>query len=180
METFDEHVFVAALAIRPEDARRYLSTFNPRWLRDANLIPILQEVFDFTKKFGVPPDLKTLNTIFKDRDPISFNLTFEPAIEKLRTVDFSTPEVLHTLDKARNVAIIRSFQELASNQGFLKIQSELNGTDALNVMHTWINQFANTSDEETCTIKEAIERLTDRPAQVGTMTKIACGITPFD
>ena len=68
MTNFDEKAFLYALAARPEDAKRFAVTFKPEWLHTTEYIPVLAELYAFTRKHGSQPSISTLHEIFKDKD----------------------------------------------------------------------------------------------------------------
>ena len=61
---FNEKLFVYSLTTRPVDAKRFSILFKPEWLSTAEYIPILSEIFEFTKAHSEPPSIETLKKVF--------------------------------------------------------------------------------------------------------------------
>ena len=116
---FDEDAFVKALTERPEDARKFTTSFNAGWLNDAELIPVVQEIYAFVRKEKIPPSVETLRKIFLLKDSEAYNLRFEPVFSRLEQCEPDPSYTLFTLNQARDVAITRSFINLTQDAAMI-------------------------------------------------------------
>lgn len=179
-QKFDEGVFLYALSARLEDARRFSQIFRPSWLRNASYVPILEEIYLFTKTHGIPPSLNTLGKIFEERDPSSYELRYSKILGDLAAKSPDTSEILHTLDKARDAAVVHSFQEMEAEQSFLHAQRDYEGKAVLESVNRWLQQFVGLADERAMNLKEAVDHLIETRGFMWTDAKIPCGIAPID
>ena len=99
---FDERIFLYALGSRPEDAKKFAATFKPSWLRTTEFIPILAELYAFTRKYGEQPSIKTLHKVFKDKDEEAYNLRYKSALDNITKNIPDRSAILYVLDKARD------------------------------------------------------------------------------
>ena len=83
---FNEPLFVYSLTTRPVDAKRFSILFKPEWLSQAEYIPILNEIFKFTKAHNEPPSIETLKTVFEDKDQSAYELRYKTTLENLKTL----------------------------------------------------------------------------------------------
>lgn len=179
-ELFDEDTFVRALMERPEDAKRFATNFSPEWVRKAELAPILDEIFGFVKKYGVGPSLPTLHKVFKDRDEGVYNLRYQEVLNRLEKVENDHSHMLYTLDRAKDYAIIRSFQQFASDSRFLELQADMKGVPMLEALNRWQLQFGSENVDRTMNIKEATDHLVQNHGFASAVVPIPCGIQPID
>ena len=180
MSQFDEPLFLHALMARPEFVRQFSTVFLPDWLDDPTLIPILQEIYDFTKKHGVPPDVPTLERIFKDRDASMFELRFRNALVAIRSSAPTAAEMIYTLDRARSVAMARSLMKLVTHTDFLSLATDNDGESMMKLMHQCLSQFSENTDESSLHIKDALDLLIQEQGDMVTRDPIPCGIKPMD
>ncbi len=177
---FNEKVFIYSLASRPEDAKRFATTFRPDWLHSTELIPILSELFAFTRKHGEQPSIDTLHTVFKDKDEDAYNLRYKAALDSITDEVPDRSTMLYTLDKARDTGVVRDFQDLVNDSSFLKNQADLDGSHMLRTLHTFFNRHGDASDIRTMDMKEAVEHLMDESGFEQKLQRIECGIKKID
>ena len=180
MNKFDEKAFIFALASRPEDAKRFATTFRPDWLNTTEYIPILAELYAFTRKHGTQPSIHTLHQIFKDKDEEAYNLRYKEALDSITEEVPDKSKVLYTLDKAREYGVVRDFQELANDQSFLKQQADLEGNSIIKGLHKFLMRHGDTSADKTMDIREAIDHLIDNHGFTPELVRIPCGIHIID
>jgi replicative DNA helicase len=178
--TFDEDVFVWAATTRPSDTKRLLEIFKPEWLSEAELVPILREIFSFTKEHGIPPSLKLLHDIFKSRDEDVYKLRIAPALKRIQARQPDSSETLYALSKVRDLSVVRSFQALTSSQVMLEREADIDGTAVLSNVHKWLLKFNAPNDEETVDIKTAVESLVLSHGFDAAPTRVPVGIKPLD
>lgn len=165
---------------RPEDAKKFATTFKPEWLRKPELAPILNEIFLFVKKYGVPPSLPTLHLVVADKDKEAYDLRYKGVLEGLSSQDVEQSKVLYTIDKARDFSIIRSFQAITSETAFLELQSDMRGSAIVDIINQWKLQFDGAQIDRTMSIKEAVDHLVQASGFVNEFGPISCGIKPLD
>lgn len=179
-EQFDERIFLYALASRPEDARKFATTFKPEWLNKAEYVPILAELYAFTRKHGEQPSIATLHQIFKDKDDEAYTLRYKNVLDSITAEIPDKSSVLYTLGQARDTGIIRDFNEMVTDQTFLRSQMNLKGSDVLRVLHTFFNRHGEVSEDRTMDIKAAIENLIDTHGFMPEVVRIPTGIEIID
>jgi replicative DNA helicase len=154
--------------------------FRPEWLNNPELIPIIDTIYSFTKEHGTPPNLPVLHSIFEKDNPEAYKTRFRPALNRIAELAPTPPEILYTLSQVRDVAVVRSFQDVASNQAFMESQADYNGKNMLRALSSWLNKFSSVSDEETLDIKSAIRKLVERQGLDNKQVRIPVGIKVFD
>ena len=177
---FDERAFLYALASRPEDAKRFATMFKPDWLHTTEYIPILAELFAFTRKHGEQPSIDTLHKVFKDKDEDAYELRYKAALDSLTAEVPDRSAMLYTLEKARDTGVVRDFQELVNDSSFLKNQADLDGSHMLRTLHTFFNRHGESSDIRTMDMKEAVDHLMDESGFEQKLQRIECGIKKID
>jgi hypothetical protein len=177
---FDERAFIYALCSRPEDARKFATKFKPSWLHTTEYVPILAEVFAFTREHGEGPSIDTLHKVFKDKDAEAYELRYRGALDSITDVIPDRSTQIYTLGKARDAGVVRDFQELNADQGFLQKQAELDGGDMLKILHKFFNKHGDNHDDRTMDVQEAIDHLVDSRGFKPELIRIPCGIHVID
>jgi len=177
---FDEAAFIYALASRPEDARKFATTFKPAWLNTAEYVPILAELFAFTRKHGEQPSIATLHKVFEDKDQEAYNLRYKAALDTITDDIPDRSTQLFVLGKARDTGVVRDFLELTADQGFLKKQIDLEGGSVLETLHQFFNKHGDLSEDRTMNVREAIDNLVDSHGFMPDLIRIPCGIKVID
>lgn len=180
MEHFDEEIFIWSLTQRLEDARAFSQIFHPDWLREPPLRAILGKIYSFLKEFGLPPDIPTLHRVFKDEDKETWELRYKDVLDKLAELNPALPEQAYVLKQAREVAIVRSFQGMVAEQDMMRAQAQYDGTAIMKEVNRWLNKFSDVTDEESCHLSEAVEKLIQEEGWTKRTEKMASGIKPFD
>lgn len=179
-EAFDEKVFLYALSSRPEDAKKFATSFKPEWLNKTEYIPILAELYAFTRKHGEQPSIPTLHQVFKDKDEEAYVLRYKNALDSITAEVPDTSSILYTLSKARDTGVVRDFQDMVSDQNFLRHQMDLKGSDVLKTLHKFFNRHGDISEDRTMDIKAAIENLIDSHGFMPEVVRIPSGIKIID
>jgi replicative DNA helicase len=177
---FKEGVFVKSLTERREDARRFGTIFRPDWLETAQLRPILATIYEFLSKYDTPPSLTVLHEIFSSRDESQYKNRYKKILEDLEAIPADIAEILFTLDKAKDVAVVRSLSDLTSSADFASMSEEFDGTGQIKGIQNWIYQFSESSDEVELDIKEGIERLVKERGINTPTARIKCGVDIVD
>lgn len=178
--SFDEKAFLYALSSRPEDARKFATTFKPEWLHTTEYTPILAEIFAFTRKHGEQPTIPTLHTIFKDKDAEAYNLRYKAALDSIVAVVPDRSMMTYTLDQARDTGVVRDFQELSNSQAFLQKQADLDGSAVLKLMHKFFNKHGRDNEIRTMDVKESIENLVEQAGFQPALVRVPCGVHKID
>jgi hypothetical protein len=179
-ETFDEKAFIYALTSRPEDARKFATTFKPNWLHTAEYVPVLAEIFAFVRDHGEQPSIPTLHKVFKDKDAEAYNLRYKATLDGITADIPDRSTILYTLDQAKDAGVVRDFQEMSTGQAFLQKQADLKGSDVLKTLHKFFNKHGDTTGDRTMDIKDAIDHLVFNHGFQPEMTRIPTGVDPID
>src|SRR5271157_2930607 len=97
MSNFDEQVFVRALTERSEDARKMMGIFDPQYLRDAELIPVLRMIYSFVRKHQLSPSIKTLRKEFKAADPQAYATRYSGTLHRLEALQCDQSEYVYEI-----------------------------------------------------------------------------------
>jgi replicative DNA helicase len=157
--TFDEKVFLWAMTCRPADCRVFATKFQPSWLRTAEYVPVLDAIFNFLKKHGVPPSFQTLHQVFRDNDPNGYNARVKATLDELIANEPDLSSMVYVVEQANNLSIVRSMNELTTDQSFLLKLSQGMGREVLQDVHKWLNQHMGVDEDKTYTLDEAVANL---------------------
>jgi replicative DNA helicase len=80
----------------------------------------------------------------------------------------------------KDVAVVRSLQDMVADQAFLKAEADLDGKAILTNVYRWMSQFQNNSEEQTLTIKEAVIKLIEEKGFSTAQVRVPVGIRPLD
>lgn len=178
--SFDEKVFLWSLASRSEDAKVFVGMFKPEWLVDPVHQVILRTIFVFLKSHKVPPDFNTLEAILKKEDESVYNLRLKPVVDSLRKLLPAVPEQIYVLDQAKNVAIVRSLEQMMAQNTFQANMASYDGKVVLRNVAQWFNQFETSTDEITLRMDEATERLVREASFNSAPFQMPTNIGPID
>lgn len=177
--SFDERTFILALLQREEDAKTFSRTFNPEWLLDATLQPMMGFIRDFLRKYEVAPTLPALEQYVSDKEPEAFKLRYSPTFEKLKAAekpDLAT--MVYTSRKAREYAVCRSFDSLIMTSRTM--QQDSDGDLLLKEVHRWLQSFHGMDEDLTMDFREATNYLLAQYGAKRTLEPIKTGIKPLD
>jgi len=177
---FPEEVFLKALITREEDTKKFASTFRPEWLDRAEMGVILAEVYEFLEKHGVPPSVITLRQVIKDKDSMIYEARLKGALDEIDSCTPDLSEMLYVLDKAKGVAIVRSFRDLSQDPLFSIATENFSGETVLTQVSKWMSLFEGQSDKKTVNIKEAIDTIISEDGFVTNRVRVPCGIKVID
>jgi len=178
---FREDVFLRALTERPETVKTMSRVFRPEWLKSAEFQPVLAEIYEFSKKHNVPPNGSTLRDIFQKNDKTLYEARFKNTLDKIEEAIAEVPDVLHTLEKARDVAISRSLMDMVNSPAFSEMNDEFDGAGQLQELEKWHRLFKTDHSDLDLSIREAMERLMDERGWNQQKTaRIPCGLGFID
>lgn len=161
---FNEPCFLHALVQRPELARSFSQLFQPEWLNQVELIPILETIYEFTAEHGTPPSFRTLHEVFEDKDQEVYEVRMRRVLQNLEGLEPDVSQTAYALARARDAAVVRSVQSLYSSQAWLEMEKEGKGQDILKTLHRYLSQFADTGDISSGNIRECIDELIEEHA----------------
>lgn len=177
---FDEEIFLWALTHRPAEVHKCKKTFKIDWLNSIVNRAILDRIYTFYEKKGIPPSIDTLKEILKDEFPDTYESRYAKTLNELSNLNPDTSRIIYTLDKVRDVAIVRSLNDLVNSREIVNAAKDVKGSTVLMKIEHWMNQFIYTSDEESAQLKEAVKMLfTDSTKNLKNI-KIPCGIDVID
>ena len=177
--SFDEKLFLLTLLNRPEDAKRFSQSFDPEWLQDAHLKPLLVFINRFVKAYDTGPSINALEKYLKDEEPEAYLLRYQSTINELKGMeqpDFSL--MVYTSRKAKEITICRSFlsMQLAAN-GMI---AEEKGDELLKEVQKWIHKFYGLDEDLTLDFREATNYLLEQYGKSKSLEPVETGIMPLD
>lgn len=156
---FREKIFIKALTERPETARLMLRVFEPTWLMDAELQPVLHEINEFTKKNAIPPSVGTLREIFKKQDETYYDNRMKAVLDEVEDQAATASDILYECEQARSLAVTRSFGQLIHSEHIRALQEEGEAVELMEELRKWMRTFEGSGDSVEMNIKEAIDYL---------------------
>jgi len=180
--SFSEEVFIWSLMNRAEDCKVFTNLFNPAWLKSSEFKPILEEVYNFNKKYGMPPSITALRSSIEEKDPAIYQSRYSKVIDRIENI---TPkpelaDMVMALDKAKEVAISWSLRELIQSPVFNNLGQQDRGHDQMQLINSWIRQFSDTGEEIEMNIQEAVKYLQIQKGWQSRDMNIPCGIKVID
>lgn len=180
-EEFDEKVFIWALTQRSASVKQFAGYFKAEWLRTAPLRKIYDVIVQFTKENGQPPGFKTIKSILTEEwDDEVYNIRFKEIVDEMSKGEDEPSFVTHTLEKAKQVAIVRSFQEVANSNRFLKLFQENDGYSILQELEKWRLPFSNKKEDVHLLLPDAVDKLRDSREFIENIVQAETGIDIVD
>lgn len=175
---FNEYAMVSALCNREQDAREIKKIFNPDWLKDVELKPVLKAIFEYMDIQATAPSIESLAQFMEENDKEKFDARYKTTIEQLRGYDQKIQS--YNIAKAKEAAAAYSLHYLLYEQRFQKMLEDGN-TNALKAeLSKWLSRHTESEDEGLFSIQEAYEKLLDDYPWQGRQPKISTGIRPID
>ncbi len=178
MKIFDEYAMVAALCEREQDARDVRRVFNPDWLKDAELKPVLRAVFEYMDTQSTIPSISSLSQFMQEKDQAKFNARWRTTIEQLKGYD--TKKQSYNVSKAKEAAAAYALEYLLHEQRFQKMLTDGDADGIKAEMSVWLSKHTESEDEGLFSIQEAFDKLIDDHPWQGKQPKIGTGIKPVD
>lgn len=180
--SFSEEIFILSLMQRPEDCKIYSTLFSPAWLQTVEYRPVLEEVYEFNKKYGLPPSVSALRKSIENKDPGMYQSRYKQAIDKIENIA-PKPEVsdqVLALETAKEVAIVRSLRDLVSNPVFQALGDKNRGHDQMQQIVSWMRNFQVAGQEIEMNLQEAIKYMQTQKGWNNKDAMIGTGIDVFD
>lgn len=156
---FREKIFIKALTERPETARLMMRVFEPGWLDEAPLQPVLHEIYEFIKKTGIPPSVGTLREVFKKQNETFYENRMKLVLDELEAERPEPSDVLYEIEQARSIAVTRSFAELVYGERVRSLVEEGEAVELMEELNKWRRSFEGDGDAVEMNVKEAIDYL---------------------
>ena len=179
---FSEETFIYSLMNRTEDCKLFSTLFSPAWLQTAELRPILEEVYEFNKKYGIPPSMSALRKSIEDKDPGMYKSRYKRTID---SIDNITPkpelaDMVLALETAKEVAITWSLRELVSSPVFQALGDKNQGHAQMQQILAWVRHFQQSGEELEMNLQEAVKYLQTQKGWHNSDMNIGCGIGVID
>lgn len=156
---FNEPVFIRALMERPADARRYLESFQPNWLKTAKYVPILAKIFEFTDEFKIPPGFNVLRDMFIKDDKAAYDLRYKDTLDELESLKYAEDEVLYAMEGAKDTMISWSLTHLINQPDFVRNLEDFEGGEIIKDIQRWVVKFDGSNEDVEFSIEEAVQEL---------------------
>jgi hypothetical protein len=181
VKQFDEKAFIVALTERDEDAREFAKKFNPQWLADADLQPIMRAIFDFRKEKGISPSLRVLHDYLEEIDQDIYNARWKATLISLEAYAPDRSMQRHALDKAKEAGTALAASALVHDPQFQQDMAEGDGDKVMSQLARFVGQWGtNDQGEGVFNIREAFDKLISDNGWNGRPDRIPTGILPID
>ena len=181
MKSFDEGSFIIALTERDADARVFSQVFSPQWLKDKELVPILESLYEFRKEFKVNPSISALQEFMEGKDKAMYDQRWGPTLKNLEMYPNDTAKQVLATTRAKETGSALAMDALVHSQQFQAALAEGEGDTLIKMTRHYISQWNDSEDGEgVFNIREAFDKLIDDNAWSGRPDRIASGILPLD
>lgn len=181
MKKFDESQFIIALTERDDDARSFSQVFNPQWLREKTLVPILESLYEFRKEYRINPSLSALHEFMESKDEDMYKKRWQSTLAGLELYPNDSAKQVLATTKAREAGSALALDALVHSQAFQSALAEGEGDALIKMTRHYISQWNDSEDGEgVFNIREAFDKLIDDNAWSGRPDRIASGILPLD
>lgn len=154
--------------------------FDVEWLEDVRLRPILKSIYDFLEKEKTTPSISTLHQLLKDKDDTLYLNRYKYVLDELDKVQYTISDVIYNLERARTVALSRSFKDRMTGEYVRELLEEDKGDELLKEFEDWRSSFHESNDEVECSFKQAVDSLLRSEEFVRTHVPIPTGIEVLD
>jgi len=178
MKKFDEYAMIAGLCEREQDARDIKKLFNPDWLKDAELKPVLRAVFDFMEIHDSIPSIPALSQFMEDKDKDKFNARWRTTIEQLKGYD--NKKQMMNIKLAKEAAATYALHYLIHEQRFQKMLTDGQADGLKSELSKWLSKHTESEGEGLFSIQEAFDKMVDDHPWQGKQAKITTGLYPID
>jgi len=136
-----------------------MRVFEPGWLTDAPLQPVLAAIYEFIKKTGIPPSVDTLREIFKKENETFYTNRMKLVLDEVDAATSAPSDVLYEVEQARSLAVTRSFSQLVYSERIRSLVDEGEAVELMEELNKWRRGFEGDSDAVEMNIREAIDYL---------------------
>jgi replicative DNA helicase len=179
---FDEIVFLYSLLLREEDCKKFCASYHEDWFDRAECGYVFQEMRHFLKKHLLPPSIKILRVIFKQKDVMIYEARIKEVLDEIENYDKNVDkaEIAWTLDKAQDVATVRAFKQMTEDVGVQRAIEEADGAEILKQINSLQRRFESTTDRKTMNLREAVESLVKSDGFTPMLQRVPTGINIVD
>ncbi len=180
MKEFDEKAMLAALCDREQDAQDIKKVFNPEWLKDAELKPVLKAIYEYLDSEGTNPSVDSLSQYMREKDKGKFDARWKQTIELLRPSLQDNKTMIMNVKRAKEAAATCALEYIVSEHRFQKMLEDGDADGVKGEMSRWLALHTEETGEGLYSIQEGFDKLMyDHPWQ-GKKPKIGTGIWPVD
>ncbi len=180
MKEFDEQAMLAALCEREQDCKDVKKVFNPDWLTDSELKPVLKAIYEYMDSEGTNPSIDSLSQFMKEKDKSKFDARWKNTIDLLRPFGGKARLLSMNVKRAREAATAAALQYMISENRFQKMLEEGNADGIKSEISLWLALHTEDTGEGLYSIQESFDKLMDDHPWQGKKPKIATGIRPVD
>jgi replicative DNA helicase len=180
MKDFDEKAMLAALCIREQDAKDIKKVFNPEWLKDAELKPVLKAIYEYMESEATNPSIDSLRQFMEEKDKAKFHARWKNTIELVRAEGKDNKTMSLNVKRAKEAAATCSLEYIVSENRFQKMLEDGNSNGVKSEMSRWLSLHTEDTGEGLYSIQEGFDKLMDDHPWQGKQPKIATGIYPVD
>ena len=174
-------MFVVALTERDEDARSFNGKFDPNWLTNKELVPILDSIFAFRNQHGMTPSFATLHEYMEEKDKDLYKARWKTTINSLETKPKDVSKMVLTLDKAKSTGASLALSTLIHSQDFQIELANGNGKKLNDQLSEYLRRWGEQVEGEGMfNIREAFDKLIQESTWAGKPSRIGSGIYPID
>lgn len=178
MKKFNEQALIAGLCDRESDAMVMKNLFDPNWLKDAELKPVLRAIFEYMDKENAVPSLPSLSAFMEDKDKAKFDARYHTTLAQL--VGYDTKSQMYAINRAKEAAAAYSLHYLIHEQRFQQMLTDGKAEDIKQELAKWLSSHTESEDEGLFSVQEAFDKLLDDHPWQGKAAKVATGIKPID
>jgi replicative DNA helicase len=178
LKKFNEQAFIAGLTNRDQDARDMKKLYDPTWLKDAELKPVLSALFEYMDTQASTPTLKVLHEYMEDKDKAKYDARWRTTLTQLEHYD--EKQQAYAITRARDAAAAYSMHYMIHEQRFQKMVDEGQADPLKAEVSTWLAKHTESEDEGLFTVQEAFDKLIDDHPWQGKTGRVMTGIKPLD
>jgi hypothetical protein len=181
VKKFDESQLIIALTERDNDARSFQAVFNPAWLKDKTLEPVLEALYAFRREHKVNPTIAALHEYMEAEDAEIYSSRHKTTLTSLEQYPNDAAKQVLAVTKAREVGSTLALDALVHSQSFQKALSEGEGESLIKMTRQYISQWSDEGEGEGIfNIREAFDKLMSDNAWNGRPDRVGSGILHFD
>jgi hypothetical protein len=130
----------------------------------------------------MPPSISALRRSIEEKDPAIYRSRYSRAIDNIENIDPKPelPDMVMTIEQAKEVAISWSFRELVSSPGFQELGNQNQGYEQMKHIASWMRNFQNSTDEIDMNIQDAVKYLQVQKGWTNKDINIPSGIKAID
>lgn len=180
LKDFNEQALIAAVCEWEQAGKDIKKVFDPAWLKDAELKPVLKAVFDYYEEQAAKPSLDSLSQYMEMKDEKKFKARWKSTIDQIRPYTSKRDMMIFNLGLAKEAAASFELNYLLNEQRFQQMLSDGNAQGVKSDMSLWLSKHTDSEDEGLYSIQDAFDKLIEDHPWQGKQPKIGTGILPID